>query len=77
MWKLQAKSGTTPPRHIHTEYDLAVAEAMRLSESLNTEVEILKVVAVVRREEVPVTTTKSVLRPVPNWTPASEDDLPF
>lgn len=67
----KAEKGTTPPKHVHYDLDLAVAEAKRLCEKLNCPIEILECIGNVRPVEVPVTKTEI------RTTLFKKDDLPF
>lgn len=69
---LQTKTGLTPPKYIHHDIDLAITEAKRLHELLNTDVMILQIVGVVEKKEVPVTELKTK---VTMFT--ERDELPF
>ena len=66
-------TGTTPPRHIHYDYELAVAEAKRLHSVHNCDVLILEIKNRVTTKSVPVYEDKIVVLPIED----GNDDLPF
>lgn len=74
---LMTANGTTPPRYTHNNLDDAIAEAKRLHEQHNTDVKILMVVGVVKKEQVPVTKLETVVKMQPFLLPDDNDDLPF
>lgn len=57
---IMTESGVNPPKYIHRDISLAVAEAERLHKKYNTKTYILKVIGKVEKKEVPVTEIKSV-----------------
>ena len=75
QYLLQTENGTTPPKFIHHDIDLAVTEAKRLCELHNTSVRILEIVGEVKEVDVPVTRkeTKVILAK----RLIEEPDLPF
>lgn len=67
---VMTKTGTTPPRYIHSTLEQAATEAKILAEKFDTDVSILKIVGSVIREEIPITKKVSSLK-------IYGDDLPF
>lgn len=74
---LMTANGTTPPRYTHNNLDSAISEAKRLHEQHNTDVKILMVVGVVKKEPVPVTKLETVVKMQPFLLPDDNDDLSF
>ncbi len=54
------ENGTKPPRYVHHDINLAVAEAERLNKKYNTKTFILKIIGTVETKQVPVTELKQV-----------------
>lgn len=74
-YRLQTLTGQAPPRYEHTNIDLAIAEAKRLSEQFDTQVLILEVIGVVKNEEVPVVKKQTTVNIFSKGGP--DEDLPF
>jgi hypothetical protein len=72
---LMTKKGTRPPKYRHHDIASAVAEAKRLNNFLQDDVEILKVVGKVRFIDVPVTRRVQELQL--DLGLSTSDDLPF
>ena len=76
QYMLLASNGRHAPKHVHNDIALALDEAKRLQNYLGGEVHILQVIGVVKKEHVPVTELKQVVKGAPELFPPS-DDLPF
>ena len=72
----KTSNGVRPPQYQHRDLALAVAEAKRLSEVHNCDVEILKVIGSVKWKPVPVTEMKPVLEMLPDYS-RQDEELPF
>lgn len=80
---IQTLTGTTPPKYIHEDIQLANAEAQRLARKYNSSVRILEIIATIKptTKQVPVTETIQTLefqvseRMCELQNP--NDDLPF
>lgn len=51
--------GSVQPKYIHTNYEDAEREALRLHAMLDCEIQILQIVTVIKKEVVPVTELKT------------------
>ena len=72
LYLVLCTAGETPPKFVHHDYDLALAEAKRLHGISGAETYVLEIITKVKTVQVPVMkseTTVTVLR--------SSDDLPF
>ena len=63
-------NGTYPPKHLHSDYDLALTEAKRLQSKYKSKTFVLELKAIVTEELVPVTEVKQVVY-------STGDGLPF
>lgn len=75
---LITKSCPSPPKYIHRDVDLAIAEAIRLSNLYDEDIIIAEVVGRIKRVEIPVTERKAQLYPNDRLNNLkTNDDLPF
>jgi hypothetical protein len=72
-------NGPTPPKAVHLTAHSAYSEAKRLHAAFGQDVAVLKIVAVIKKEQVPVVKTKTVeeLSIIFKNELNNTDDLPF